>query len=173
MDTITTIVLVGTARQNSLNTMTGTSVDTLVEKLPEGEVERKLLLSAGALAVYRQAGQVPVSLPTVPGSAAPESLPVCSQEVATLLESMFKGEHDELLPEALERLAHVGLRLPYELLPIALGMQKKEIRAALFPVLGERGRWLSRFNASWSWVANFLPGGENTLPADVETIWQE
>ena len=72
-----------------------------------------------------------------------------------------------MLPEALHRLKQAGQRLPYELLPLALGYgaQSKEIRPALFAVLGERGRWLSQFEKTWVWVAQFL--------ASEETLWQE
>lgn len=171
MDEIVALALVGTAKHNNLDITTDTPVDALVEQLPVSDIERKLLLSAGAWAIYRQAGQVPESIPTIPEPAPPESLAACSQEIAKLVESMLKGEHDDLLPEALERMQRAGLRLPYELLPLAPGMQSKEIRVALFPVLGERGLWLSRFNPAWSWVAQFLP--EGSLPADAETTWQE
>jgi hypothetical protein len=171
MDTIVALALVGTAKHNTLDITTDTPVDALMEQLSVDEIERKLLLSAGAWGIHRQAGQVPEAIPTPAKVAPAESLAACSPEIAKLVESMLKGEHDELLPEAMERMQRAGLRLPYELLPVALGMQSKEIRATLFPVLGERGLWLSRFNPSWSWVAQFLPQG--SLPADAETTWQE
>src|SRR5262249_34685965 len=55
----------------------------------------------------------------------------------------------------------------------ALNTTGKEMRAALFPLLGERGRWLSQFSDSWKWVNNYLVADEGGLPADAETIWQE
>src|SRR5260221_525854 len=86
---------------------------------PGNELERGLLLAAGAWAVYRQAGQEAEYLPTVRAPAAPETLRTCSPQVAKLLESMFAGEHEELLPEALERMRQASLRLPPSLLPAA------------------------------------------------------
>lgn len=173
MDAIVTTALVGTARQERVNAATGTPVDGLIDGLSACEDERKLLLSAGAWAVYRQAGQRPQQLATVPEPAAPERLRACSAPAALLLERLLNGEQAELLPEALQRLREVGMYLPHRLLPLALTKVSKEQRAVLVPVLGERGRWLSQFNSSWDWVHNFLTSDESGLPADAETIWQE
>lgn len=176
MDAIVTAALIGTAQQQNIETNTGTPVDTLTEKLPSGETERKLLLSAGAWALYRQAGRVADSLPQPPEPAEPETLSLCSVELATLLESMLTGEHQELLPEALECMRRAALRIPYELLPTALAIQGTELRSAMFHLIGERGRWLSQFNPAWSWVSNYLPQGEGSEDAQLasaETIWQE
>ncbi len=173
MDTIVTMAIVGTGQLSGKDVTTATPVDTLAAQLPADDAERKLLLTAGAWSLYRQAGRQTKPAPEVPVPAAEESLPVCSTTAANLLESLLQKEHDEVLPEALERLKQLGQRLPYELLPQALsyGAQSKDIRAALISVIGERGRWLGQFNPGWSWVAQFLAG--DTLPDDAETIWQE
>ncbi len=173
MDPIVTTALVGTAHQERVNLATGTPVDALIDGLSISEDERKLLLSAGAWAVYRQAGQQPRQIAAVPKPAAPETLRVCTPEAALLLSRLLNGEQAELLPEALQRLREVGMHIPHRLLPLALSKVTKAQRAALFPVLGERGRWLSQFNSSWDWVSDFLSADENGLPADAETLWQE
>ena len=173
MDAIVTAALVGTAQQNRPEITTGTALDSLTEKLEEGETERKLLLSAGAWAVYRQAGYVAEAIPGVPEPAPADSLSVCSRQVLALLRDMFEGEHRELLPEALEHMQTAGLRLPHELLPTALNVQSAELRFSVFSVLGERGRWLSQFNSDWSWVAQHLPGTKDMQLAEAETLWQE
>ena len=173
MDSIVTTALVGTARQAQVDPRTGTPVDELTAELPEGEVERKFLLSAGAWAVYRQAGVKARELADTPVPAGEEKLRECSPGAALLLSRLLNGEQSELLPEALACMSERGLRLPYRLLPRALSMSGKETRAALFPLLGERGRWLSQFNSSWAWVQNYLAVDESGLPADAETIWQE
>lgn len=168
-----TIALAGTSRQEQVNFATGTPVDALLTELPEGEIERTFLLSAGALAVYHQAGVQTQQLDELPPPAGDEVLRECSLEAALLVSRLLSGEQAELLPTALERLRQHGLRLPFRLLPQALNMHGKEIRAALFSVLGTRGRWLSQFNESWKWVNNYLAVDESGLPADAETIWQE
>src|SRR5258708_16671599 len=120
MDALVTTALVGTAQQPNLEITTGTEIDSLTTQLAGTEPEHKLLLSAGAWALYRQAGKVSETLSTIPEPAAPESQATCTQGITALLESMFQGEHDDLLPEALERIKQAGLRLPHELLIPAL-----------------------------------------------------
>lgn len=173
MDPIVTTALVGTARQEGVSLATGTHVDAFIDGIAGYSDERKLLLSAGALAVYRQAGQLAQQILTVPEPAAPETLRACPPATALLLSRLLNGEQAELLPEALTRLREAGVYLPYHLLPLALSKTGKELRSVLFPVLGARGRWLSQFNSAWKWVGNFLASTESGLPTDAETIWQE
>ena len=173
MDPIVTTALVGTARQEQAHYATGTPTDELIAGLTESENERKLLLGAGAWAVYRQAGQRAQRILALPEPAAVETLPACSPQAALLLSRLLNGEHTELLPEALTRLREVGQRLPHHVLPLALDRPTKELRPLLIPVLGERGRWLSQFNPAWKWVRDFLSDTTQALPADAETIWQE
>jgi len=168
-----TTALVGTARQEQADVATGAPVDTLIAELPAQEIERRLLLQAGAWAAYRQAGEMAPHLDEVPAPAPDEMLPVCSQNIARLLHSMLLGEQQVLLPTALHYLREARLRLPYELLPQALSVRTTALQPAVFPVLGERGMWLSQFNPAWSWVKNFLPVADGALSDDAETIWQE
>src|SRR5690348_14645934 len=153
-----TTALVGTSRQEQVDVSTGAPVDSLLAELPAGEIERRLLLQAGAWATYRQAGEMAPRIDEIPTPAPDETLPVCSQSIARLLRSMLLGEHEDLLPTALHYLREAGLRLPHELLPQALSVRTAALQTVVFPVLGERGTWLSQFNPAWSWVKNFLPG---------------
>src|SRR6266568_2342547 len=173
MDTLVTMALVGTAQQPDKNIGTGTPIDTLTAGFSRREMERRILLAAGTWAIYRQIGKAPGHLPTAPEPAAPETLRTCAPALARLIEDMLAGTHDDLLPEALERMEKAGLHLPPELLPTALNAQSSRLRAALAPVLGERGRWLSQFNLAWSWVSRRLPAGGYALPAGAEITWQE
>lgn len=173
MDSLVTTALVGLARQEKVDLSTGTPVDTLLASLPDGEIERKFLLSAGARAIYCQAGKQAQQGPDLPEPAGTERLHPCSPGAALVLSRLLAGEQTLLLPGALARMRQRGLRLPPHLLPQALNITSKETRAFLAPVLGERGRWLSQFNPSWRWVQDFLPESEFSLPPDAETIWQE
>ncbi|HEX7733602.1 MAG TPA: DUF5691 domain-containing protein [Ktedonobacteraceae bacterium] len=172
-DPIVAIALAGTSRQERVKLVTGTPVDALLAELPEDEVERAFLLGAGAWAVYRQAGTQAQESTEIHEPAATETLRECSPGAALLISRLLNGEQANLLPEALERMSQYKLRLPFRLLPLALNTTGKETRAALFPLLGERGRWLSQFNSSWKWVNNHLALDEDGLPEDAETIWQE
>lgn len=173
MNTLTTAALAGTSQRPPSDLASGTEVDALAATLPIEETERKLLLQAGALAVYRLAGRLPGTLIETPAPAPAETLPVCSPAVAEILRQLLSGRNADLLPEALERVRAAGLRLPPDLLPLALRQREREPRQALVHVLGARGRWLAAQNTAWSWVAQTLVASAETLPDDAETMWQE
>jgi hypothetical protein len=175
MKTLVTTAIVGTGQIENTNLVTDTPIDALATQLPTDNTGRSLLLTAGAWAIYRQAGYCAEPAPKMPQLAPAEVLASCSAKAAHLLANLLQGEHSEVLPEALECLQQAHLRLPYDLLPQALiyGTKNKEVRSALVPVLGERGRWLSQFNQEWKWVNQLLLQTEKLLPANVEAIWQE
>src|SRR5947209_2931311 len=120
MDSIVKVALVGTARQENIEIATGTPVDELIASLPTGDVERKLLLSAGAWAVYTQAGRIPETIPALPEPALAETLRPCPASIAPQLYRLFLGEYGSLLPEVLQRLRQAGMHIPHALLPSAL-----------------------------------------------------
>src|SRR6266487_44823 len=173
MDSIVTTAIVGTGQTGNTEMLTDTPLDTFVAQLGAVETERRLLLTAGALTVYQQAGNVPAPAPETPQPAARESLTACNEKVGHLLQDLLQGQERELLPEALQYLRRANLRFPYALLPLALdyGAQSIEIRQALAPALGERGHWLSQFERKWSWLEQFLT--KSMELEDTETLWQE
>jgi hypothetical protein len=173
MDALVNAALVGTARQPSPTMATGAPVDDLLAALPETTIERRVLLAAGLWTVYCDAGRTAAAAPPVPAPAPPEAQPLCPPGAVALLRPLFEREGSRLLPEALERVHRAGWILPPELLTAALGAQTPSVRAALLPVLGERGRWLGRFNPAWRWVTEVLPRPGEPLPADAERRWQE
>jgi hypothetical protein len=117
------------------------------------------------------AGATAVTGVEPPAPASEERMPPCSPAAAELVARMLAGQNGELLPQACERLCRAGLRLPFALLPAAFGVRENAHRPVLAPVLGERGRWLARFNEAWSWAGDALTC--DGLPADADTIWQE
>ncbi len=175
MNNLATTALIGTGQLGNKELVTETPVDTLTAQLLDSERERVLLLAAGALAVYKQAGHLPDPAPEGPLPAQQEAQPACSPRFASLLEEFLHGKQRELLPEALQRLEQSGKRLPFALLPTALnyGAKSREIRSLLIPVLGKRGVWLSSFEPDWSWASHFLLESDLAQLDDVETIWQE
>jgi hypothetical protein len=175
MNTLVATAIVGTGQIENTNLVIDTPINAMAAQLPTDNTERSLLLTAGAWAVYRQAGYCAEPAPTIPQSAPAEVLASCSARATHLLASLLQGEHSEILPEALKCLQQAHLRLSHDLLPQALayGTKNKEIRSALVPVLGKRGRWLSQFNQEWKWVDQLLLQTEKLLPANVEAIWQE
>jgi hypothetical protein len=172
MEALVRAAVAGTARQNSQGLATGAPLDDLVAGLPDATAEWRLLLQAGAWAAYRLAGWTAETAPTAIPAAPPEQLRVCSPGAARLIRELFPSTRESVLREALERLRRVGQVLAPELLPAALAARDAELRAALVPALGERGRWLASLNPAWRWVADALPEGE-VPPTDAETLWQE
>lgn len=170
MNALTHIALAGTAKVTT-DSRTGTPLDAMFGGLAGIERERALLLRAAGEATYTLAGHVAEAGVTLPEPAPGEHQNVCSPTVARLVGDLLRGQRSEVLPEALRLMAAAKLRLPAELLPMALGMRAHELRPALRPVLGERGRWLSRFNPEWIWAAE--EGIVAGLPANAETLWQE
>jgi hypothetical protein len=174
MEPLVKAALVGTARIAELPS-TGSPVDDLMRGAAVEEPERALLLAAGAWAVWRQAGRRPAVLPDPPEVAPEETRPACPPRVAELLEQMIDGSYRVLLPEAGALLTAAGQRLPHDLLPAALSLPKS-YRAAVRPILGERGPWLARQEPAWQWAAgpDLNPEeGEEALPEDIERLWDE
>lgn len=176
MDTFVTTAIIGTGQQSQPDITTGSAVDQVASQLPaDTETERKLLLTAGAWSVYRQAGKTLQTHQSSVVAAPAEQLPTCSTQTANQIEHFLQRNNADLLPEALALLQQAGQRLPYDLLSQALdyGKSNKEMRTVLLPVLGERGFWLSQFNDNWSWATEARAVSGEELPDDAETTWQE
>ncbi len=174
-DSVVQVALVGTSRAGSMRTEACSAAEALASGVGSDEAER-LLLRAGAWAVYRLAGREAAPGGELPAPAAADPRPVCAPGAARLLEQLLGGDHADLLPEAFGRLAASGQRLPPELLPAAMDRGGEDL-AALREVLGERGRWLSQFEPRWR--MRFEPGPspeESLTDADWERLqaaWEE
>lgn len=171
-DLIRTTVL-GTGQVPAGSDATGTAADGLVDKLGLAERERALLLRAGASAVLQRAGKRSATYASRIEPAPDETLTRASARVADLLSQVVSGGFSELLPEASQAMQRCGLRLPEELLPLALSERDSDRRAALLPVLGERGRWLAKQQPEWSWARGVVDAAATALPSDATERWQE
>jgi hypothetical protein len=174
MDPLLKTALLGTGKAPGPLPPAGSAVDPLLAGLPDASPERRLLLAAGARAVHRLAGRRASpgpSSPPPPAPAAAETRPACSPGFAATVARILGGEHRGLLPEACERLAAAGWRLPETLLPAALAARECEEREALRPVLGERGRWLAGLRHEWRWVHRIGVAAET--PEEQRRLWDE
>src|SRR5256885_8376075 len=104
MNTLVTSAIVGTGQTGNNDLITNTPIDALATQLPTDNTERSLLLTAGAWAVYRQAGYCAEAAPAIPQLAPAEVLASFSAKAAALLANLLQGEHSEILSEALELL---------------------------------------------------------------------
>jgi hypothetical protein len=170
MDPLTTLALVGTARQGEPAEAAGSPVDTILSGLTEVGVERRVLLAAGARAAAAMAGRRSSRSAAMIPVSPPETRPQCSAKAARILGDLLHGHHPELLPEAFALLSKAGQRIPHPLLPDAFRVRGDELRAAVRPVLGERGAWLARLNDTWSWA---LSMSASASLEELEAAWTD
>ncbi len=144
--------LLGTERQ-ALPAMTDDgALGQLLERLKTDDHDVTLLRTAGTMALWRRAGQALTRDTTpLPPCCEPDTVPCCEMAASEHLALMLQGHYQEFLPEWLGLLRSNNQRVPEGLLPelLTVGAEKEELQAMILPVLGQRGRWLAGFNASW------------------------
>jgi hypothetical protein len=172
MDDALKVAVAGTARASGGFGSSGAPIDQAVARIDSRGDERRLLLTAGAHAIRRRAGVLPLTQPEATDIAGDEVWDIAPERVALLIAELLSGQAADALPEALERLTRARLLLPPALLPAALdaGARSKAIRPGLLAVAGARGRWLARHNNAWSWATT---PSDADLVANADTIWQE
>ena len=168
--TLKKAALVGTARVTGMPA-TGTPVDDLVAGIEGLVPERRVLLSAGLLSIFRRAGYVPPTAAPLPAPAPVETLPPCSQGAARVLGDVFIDGRLELLPEAFLLLTSAGQRVPFSLLVDCLELRDPVHREAARPVLGERGVWLAHQRAAWEWAS--VRVAHEPDAEELKRIWEE
>ena len=150
--TLAKAALLGTARTTDFP-VTGTPVDALIEQRGDLSPERRLLLTAGALAIYRRAGYTPRAAADLQIDVAPdETQTECSAGASAVIRDMLVEFRYELLPEAFTAIGRAGWRLPSTLLVDVLDLEETSLREAARPVLGERGQWLAAKRGIWAWA---------------------
>lgn len=170
MTDLTKLALLGTQRLPEAPS-SGTPVDEFLPRLADAAPEVRLLLLAGMLSIFRRAGYMPAMMTTLPSPAPPETVPACSAGAARALGDMFMDGRIELLPEAFQRLAAKGQRVPFPLLVNCLDLREREHRDAARPVLGARGAWLAQHRETWEW-AGPAATQERDVP-ELTRIWHE
>lgn len=172
MDHLAKLAIAGTSRLPNAAVRSDLPTDPLIDSLTIDSLERRLLLSAGTAGLYRSAGQRPLPAPPALAAAPAESRPPCSAKVARLLVDLVGAKQIELVAEAARLLDAAGQRVPHDILPVLLDVADANLRMALRPILGERGRWLAPFNPDWLWVLSKIDELPDSL-SDLETIWNE
>lgn len=153
-DVITT-ALVGTERRTLTLTPATNPLSQLLSQLDATDPEATLLSAAGAISLYHRAGQRPITdNHPLPQPCPPEDKPPCSPRAAHYLKLMLQKDRVKLLPEWLAATATAGYRVPDYCLPelLEVGRTSPQLRSAILPVLGQRGRWLATHNPDWNYV---------------------
>jgi hypothetical protein len=137
------------------------ALGALLARLDPTDRESALLAAAGAVAHYRRVGRMPQTLPAPAAPACPpDERPACGPRAAQRLGTLLEGNQRALLPEWLAALDAAGGRVAEAMLPdlLELGRRQESLRAAILPVLGQRGRWLAAQNPDWSYARTEVQG---------------
>jgi hypothetical protein len=123
-------------------------------QLSQKSPESALLSAAAMVALHQRVGWLPETRSLIQPESYSTDLPCCSTRAARCLQQILQGQYPQLLPEWLEIVTIAGQRVPDIDLPALLekGRQQRELRAAILPVLGQRGRWLAAQNPDWNYA---------------------
>jgi len=168
---------IGLARAGRGPAALGAPLDALLPAGDGATPEAALWLSLAVVDAWERSGFAPMPAPaSVPGTpdavaASPaERLRPCPARAEALLAMLLRGVFPaDLLGPWLRELARHGGRVPPRFLPTLLdtATRQADLRPALLPVLGERGRWLAQTDREWQWAA--LDGSAAPDPAWWET----
>jgi hypothetical protein len=175
MDPLVKRALVGTGQAGALGSGPGSTdaeLRALLEPLTGLDPEERLLLEAGAAAVYRFAGATSDGPAPALDPCPTDELGPCSSAMTEILREMLIGAQQDLLPLALVELRGAAMSLPPELLPLALACPEDQ-RARLRAVLGARGRWLAAKNPAWSWALSASLSADDPPPENALAIFEE
>ncbi|NEZ60081.1 DUF5691 domain-containing protein [Adonisia turfae] len=151
--TLLNTALIGTDRQSPNPPKTLGTLTTALGQLNWQQPERSILSAAGAIALYQQVGQLPITVDwALLDPCADEDLPCCSAQTARHLNTIL-AEHPAIMPELLRLLTQSQQRVPEQLLPKLLhfGRQRSELRPQITAVIGKRGQWLASQNSAWEY----------------------
>jgi hypothetical protein len=160
---LTQVALLGTERQNISLPVATTALGHLESQMDVQQRERALLSLAALNGLHERIGSVPGRDPlSGPAPCPVEQQSRVNERAGSLLLRLLAGEFAELLPEWLALAAQANRLAPPEALPTTLqvGANKTELREAILPVLGERGRWLAAQNPEWTWVVGGTEGDD-------------
>lgn len=174
IDDLTRIALVGTSRASGIASLNHEHPgDALLAGLATTDPESTLLLRAGVQTVFAAAGCMAEPDVAAVEVAPAETARTPGTRMVGILQKVMASDTKDLFGEMLHQMAVGNLHLPHELLPEALSVSDITLRDRLIPVLGERGRWLSRFNPQWSWVHEGIGTLSDSDQQRNQQIWDE
>ncbi|XGW00582.1 MAG: DUF5691 domain-containing protein [Leptolyngbya sp. BL-A-14] len=163
---IASAALLGTERQPVQLPNVPGNLGNCLSQLRDRPNESALLSAVGLVSLHQRVGWLPEARSVIQvESCSSDDLPGCSPRAARCLQQMLEGQFPNLLSEWLENAAIARQRVPEMLLPLLLekGRQQRDLRPAVLPVLGQRGRWLAAQNPDWHYAVAL------TTEADWET----
>ncbi|HEX7376121.1 MAG TPA: DUF5691 domain-containing protein [Pirellulales bacterium] len=173
MDDLVKIALVGTSRNSAPIAAGEHPTGALVSATAADDRETLLLLHAGAQAIYGLAGRRPIAGVAALVPAEAETARMASRKLAGLLANGVATNATDLLVDFLRQMRGNQIVVPPDLLPLLLNCADVAVREQLLPVLGERGKWLSRQNPAWSWVDRGIAHLTDTDQIELKRAWDE
>lgn len=171
---LTRIALVGTSRSaGGLPLDADHPAEALLSPLAMADPESALLIRAGVHAVFAAAGRTAQPGVAAIAVAPPEIARTQGVRLLGILQNVMAADSKDLLAEMLRQMAAGNLHLPHEILPEALAISDATLRERLLPVLGERGRWLSRFNPEWRWVDEGIGVISESDEGRLRQVWDD
>ena len=155
-DELVADAVLGTARRPPTPPEPAGPVGATLAQIDWTDPEGALLTAAATVTLYREAGRrAERDAEPLPAPAAAETRPRCGDAAATRLGDLLAGVHRTLLPDWLAAADSRGLRVPEEHLPALLDLARwqRDLRDAVLPVIGERGRWLAAANPDWAYAS--------------------
>jgi hypothetical protein len=152
---LSAIAVLGTAQQALDVSLPGDALGEALKRIDWSDPEQALLSAAGLAALWRRAGQLPVTCHApLPRVCAPDDQPSGNETAGRHLQLILQGHYTKLLPEWLTALAQAGKRIPARYLPelLEVGRIRVSLRVRILPVLGQRGRWLAEQNPDWRYA---------------------
>lgn len=150
-DPFTVLALLGTERMSAPPPAPHAVLEDPWRALDWSRRETAALQAMALVAAARSAGAMVFAGEAESGEAPADVLPVCAPRAALHLRRMLAGEHAEFLREWLAEAERRRERAAFRDLPALLRLAAREagLRAAIAPVLGERGVWLARRTEGW------------------------
>lgn len=172
MDEITKIALVGTSRHPGAVSAGDHPAGALLSNVTSDDKEDLLLIRSGLQAVYDLAGRRPIAGIDAVAPAPFETNRSPSRKLAGLLQNAIATKANDLVIEFLRQMHASQIVVPHDLLPELLDSKEADLRETLLPVLGERGRWLSRLNPDWSWVHSGVAHLTDAGQQELIRVWE-
>lgn len=170
-DALLALALVGTTR-GTLPTPDPDPLAQAAAQITRPDAEGTLLARAALHALAHAAGRTPDPPGDPPPAPAPtHTRPEVPERAARHLPLVLGTP---LLSEWLTLCAQAGWRVPPARLPELLDHATRDsrLRPLLTPVLGERGRWLARFNPEWAFTPPDEDAWDTATEAGREALWR-
>lgn len=170
MTTLTQTLLLGTERGSAPPAAPHPALAAAWPQLDWSGDRAAALLEAAALAgTARCAAIVPTQIAAGFDAAPAETQPYARPAAIAVLRRLLGEEWRALLPEWLDLCAQRGALVPPFFLRALFQLAHEPAdRERVRRVAGERGRWLARLNAEWSW----LLGGSDAAGTPDVALWE-